>query len=54
MSQTPAYVLDAYVSIEDDDITAETRTEKYISMEITRKETNEPEEEEKKDHDEDI
>jgi hypothetical protein len=41
--------LDAYISIDDDVVTAETQTEEDIAMEVKRKQTNEPEEEE--DHD---
>jgi hypothetical protein len=43
-----SYNLDTYVSIDDDIVTAETQTEEDIAMEVKRKETNEPEEE---DHD---
>jgi hypothetical protein len=52
LSQTPAYDLGAYVSIKDDDVTVE--EEKNITMEVTRKETNKPEEEEKADHGQDV
>jgi hypothetical protein len=46
-----SYDLDGYVSI-DDDVTAEIQTEEDIAMEVKRKESNEPEEEE--DHDQEI
>jgi hypothetical protein len=47
-----SYDLDAYVSIDDEVVTAKTQTEENIAMEVKRKETNEPEEEE--DHDQEI
>jgi hypothetical protein len=46
-----SYDLDAYVSIDDDVVMAEIQTEEDIAVEVKRKETNEPGEEE--DHDQD-
>jgi hypothetical protein len=49
-----SYDLDAYVSIDDDVVTAEIQTEEDIAVEVKRKETNEPEEKEDRDQETEV